>query len=539
MHNKKLRCFEICCGAGIFSKAFKSTGYKILGGIDIDKHAIETARYNLPEGKWKQTSIEEFSKHLRKDSTSLLKADIIISGLPCQGFSTAGMCDPDDYRNGLYKHLLKIVGVVKPQYVVVENVHGLTSARNRKVFKKIIIGLRSHKYDVDYRVYDAVNFSTPQCRKRVFIIASKKIPTRYIFSNVQFAAHQTTVRDALVNLSAKEENMRINHTFMKHGKGVVKKIKSINNGGPISYRRLKWNRPAVTIISGHNALPLHPQEHRAISNREAARLQGIPDGFIFKGPRTQQTVQIANAVPVPMAKAVAKAINIAQKTMKSSQGNIYKILQSKMEQKSKLFFRQGFINYFKKRGKQYKWRVIKKPYIILLTEILLQRTKSEMVSGIWTDFIKACNFNCSNNSVKLKRIFNKIGLHYKIKTIQGLNSYIRRYFKGKVPSNYDELINLPGVGIYIASATRTFAFNIPDFPVDSNCFRFINRFYGLKTKGKKTEARQIREFMNTVISKKNPKGFVYGFLDFCTDICTPHNPKCKICFLGSRCKFKG
>ena len=380
--------------------------------------------------------------------------------------------------------------------------------------------------------------NAPQYRKRVFIIASKKIPVRYIFENVQFSLRQRTVRDALMNIDSQNENESFNHTFMKHGDEVISKIKTINNGGPISYRRLKWDRPSLTIISGHNALPLHPELHRAISNREAARIQGIPDDFIFKGSRTQQTVQIANAVPFPMAKIIAQSFIHAPKTMQTVKGKLFKLLALRTDSELSAAFRKGFVNFFRKHGRKYKWRTIKNPYYILLTEILLQRTKSEMVNEVWQDFI--CALKPSSKKIyseSLKKVFSKIGLQYKIKTIEELNLAVNNHFKGKIPTNFEELVILPGVGIYIAAATRTFAFNIPDFPVDSNCFRFINRFYALRTSGEKSEARQLREFMNNIIAKKNPKEFVYGFLDFCAEICAPHNPKCKRCFVSEKCKY--
>ncbi|RJQ15083.1 MAG: DNA cytosine methyltransferase [Nitrospiraceae bacterium] len=530
----KYRCYDICCGAGVFAAAFKRAGYKILGGIDSDKDAIATARHNIPDALWENISIEDFSKKIQKNHP-LFRANVIIAGLPCQGFSVAGKCEPDDYRNYLYRYFLRIVKRVKPDYIVIENVQGLLHERNKDIFKEIISGLNK-EYEVDYRIYDAVNLGTPQYRKRVFIIASKKIPVRYIFENVRFSPEQKTVCEALINIDPKNENVSFNHTFMRHGKNVLEKIKSINSGGPISYRRLIGDQPSLTIISGHNALPLHPEMHRALSNREAARIQGIPDNFIFKGSRTQQTVQIANVVPYPMAMAVAQSLRRAPKTMQTTTGKLCKLLTARTDSSLKTTFRRGFVTFFRKRGRKYKWRAIKNPYRILITEILLQRTKGDMVNEVWQDVITACNPKSKHIDLGiLEKVFNKIGLQYKIETITKLNSALGIYFNGKVPPAFDELMQLPGVGIYIASATRTFAFNIPDFPVDSNCFRFINRFYGLKIKGKKSEARQLREFMNSIITKKNPKEFVYGFIDFCAEICAPRNPKCEICFISKLC----
>jgi DNA (cytosine-5)-methyltransferase 1 len=100
----------------------------------------------------------------------------------------------------------------------------------------------------------------------------------------------------------------LNGSTMKHGDKVLAKIRAIRPGaGPISYRRLHTDL-ARTIVAGHRALPVHPTLHRTISVREAARIQGFRDDHVFAGPRWLQPLQVANAVPPPMARAVAEAL---------------------------------------------------------------------------------------------------------------------------------------------------------------------------------------------------------------------------------------
>ncbi len=516
-------------------------GFNVLGGIDTDPYGIETARRNIKRAEWEILSIEELASKVENGHRHIvLDADVILAGLPCQGFSIAGKRDSADQRNKLYKYLLRIVAKVQPEFVMVENVQGLLSRRNRNSLEGILNGLNRLGYDGDHRLYDAANLGVPQFRERVFIVASRSIPVRFIFESMRFLRTRSTVKAALKGLPPNKEIESLNHTFMKHSKKVVKKIKGIKDAKLISYRRVKWNEPSVTIISGHNALPVHPQQHRAISNREAARIQGIPDAFVFEGPRTSQTLQVANAVAYPVARRIAKAVSKAPERLAANRGQLFEGLVSRTDKGLSRLFRKRFIGFYQKYGREYPWRYLTDPYRILLTEILLQRTKADMVLPVWkqvVDSVKPSKNGFKTNPATLRKCFRKIGIFNRANTIISLNDALVQYYRGRVPENYDELMNLPGVGIYIAAAVRTFAFDIPDFPVDSNSLRFTHRFFGMPTSGRKSEARQIREFMNTIIDKKKPKEFVYGFLDFCSAICRPRSPGCAECFVRSQCSW--
>jgi DNA (cytosine-5)-methyltransferase 1 len=95
---------------------------------------------------------------------------------------------------------------------------------------------------------------------------------------------------------------------MNHSAKVIQKITAITPGsGPISYRRLHADI-ARTIVAGHRALPVHPKQHWTLSVREAARIQGFEDTHVFCGPRSQQPLQVANAVPPRLAEVVALAL---------------------------------------------------------------------------------------------------------------------------------------------------------------------------------------------------------------------------------------
>ena len=99
------------------------------------------------------------------------QADILVAGPPCQGFSTAGRNDPDDYRNDHVSNVARIAGLSKPKVVIIENVRGLLNPKNSKHFDKTISVLRSHGYSVSWKTYNLAEYGVPQRRTRVLILA--------------------------------------------------------------------------------------------------------------------------------------------------------------------------------------------------------------------------------------------------------------------------------------------------------------------------------------------------------------------------------
>jgi len=131
---RSIRCFDLCCGAGALSEGFRRGGAEIVGGLDVNAQALSTARRNCPGGTWQRESIEELAASLdRPDGHPIWTANTLLAGLPCQGFSRAGKRDPNDPRNSLYKHLLRLVAKTQPQHVVFENVVGMTTAKTKGI----------------------------------------------------------------------------------------------------------------------------------------------------------------------------------------------------------------------------------------------------------------------------------------------------------------------------------------------------------------------------------------------------------------------
>jgi DNA (cytosine-5)-methyltransferase 1 len=262
---------DLFAGAGGFSLGFKLAGYKIIGGIEIDKWAGETFAYNHNDAKVIIEDITRLSDDFIEGSFKSNVPNIIIGGPPCQGFSVCvkNACDPKDPRNSLFTEFLRVVKRFNPELVVMENVPNLVKAKttsNEFVISIIKKELEKIGYNVYYDVLEATDYGVPQIRRRLFLIGSKHElerpfpkPTHY-FPKVDMKLDTQlklcpTLWDAISDLpdieagEGKEEmdydkdaendyqsEMRgnspkvYNHVAMKHSKRMVQRFASMSWG---------------------------------------------------------------------------------------------------------------------------------------------------------------------------------------------------------------------------------------------------------------------------------------------------------------------
>jgi len=191
---KKLKVIDIFAGVGGLSLGFQKAGFKITAAVEFDKQIAETYKKNHKDVNLYVEDIKDIA------SNKILvkyKADIIVGGPPCQGFSMAGARIRknfiEDPRNHLFKDYFKIVKQLKPQFFLFENVKGLLTMEKGKIFKTIMnifsdeSKLGGDKYYMFYDVFKASNFGIPQGRERVFIIGSlnKKLDFKKIINETK------------------------------------------------------------------------------------------------------------------------------------------------------------------------------------------------------------------------------------------------------------------------------------------------------------------------------------------------------------------
>lgn len=349
----KFNILDLFCGAGGFSSGMhKNENFKTKVALDFDKYAAETFKFNMPETEVFIGDItnEEIRKQII-DKSKELGVNMVIGGPPCQGYSLKGKkLGLEDKRNYLFLEYLNIVKELQPEVFVIENVKSILSTANGWFKDEILNYVQKMGYLINYGVLNSKNFGVPQGRERAIFICSKskdiKLPDSYCDKFV-------TVRDAISDLAYLEsgegcfeqdylkdslseyqikmrENSRklYNHQASKHSEETLNKLKMIpkekgkeclpkellgNQKFSTTWCRLVWDEVSPTIDTRFdtpsNGKNSHPELNRAITPREAARIQSFDDSFVFKGAKSFICRQIGNAVPPLLAKAIADKID--------------------------------------------------------------------------------------------------------------------------------------------------------------------------------------------------------------------------------------
>ena len=309
---------DLFCGAGGMAKGFENAGFKQICGLDWFKEAGMTYRNNfnhpLIEGDIKDEEVKQNFISTVNKTLKGKKLNVLSGGFPCQGFSMSGNRIVEDPRNSLYKEMIDIIDRLNPDYVVAENVKGLRSLHNGKVEEKILKDIKNLGYDVNVTVLNSADYYVPQKRERVIFIANRINKKNYHPMPLLEEGSYKTTKEAIEDLIMMEDNKEFNHVRTKHSDDMKKRLSMVEEGKSLydnysdSWKKCPWNEASCTIKENHGGVNIHPIEPRVITVREMARLQSFPDDFIFKGSKGKQMVQIGNAVPPDLAKAIALSI---------------------------------------------------------------------------------------------------------------------------------------------------------------------------------------------------------------------------------------
>lgn len=315
---------DLFSGAGGLGLGFRKAGFRVALAVEMNRDAAQTYRLNHPGVPVLEIDV---AKLAAKDVLDILGGQppaVVCAGPPCQSYSAAGPRLVDDPRHRLYRHVVALAHALGSQIVVIENVPGMEERRvGERTYRDIVATKLGEHFNVETYLLEATAFGVPQERRRLIFLGrsvGRAVVGEPTATHDRFGRkgipRTPTVMETLARLPRRRNGSRNdvaivdgkltrNLSTMRHSDRVVEKIRKIVPGsGPLSYRRVP-RLFAQTIIAGHRALPVHPTSHRALSVREAAALQGFPDTYVFAGSRASQPLQVANAVPPPLALAMA------------------------------------------------------------------------------------------------------------------------------------------------------------------------------------------------------------------------------------------
>lgn len=348
--------FDCFCGLGGLSLGAELAGLDVIGGVDADESAIEVFSrvFSGKHALHRDLLASNPRTVLGKVGIVRGDVDILVGGPPCQPYSINNhQRGTHDSRCGLVDRYLEFVSVLRPRWLVMENVPGFASIERGKFLKTLLRSLQARGYFSEFMILDATAFGVPQRRRRLVIIAARekaKMPSLV----KALAAHrldEVTVGEAFGDLPEppskgaeyrtdasgsfqKMMRRRTSHAVQGHiaaglGEKNLARMSHVPPGGnwrdiprrllppgmkrahlsdhTTRYGRLNAGKPSFTLLTKcdpHWGCFVHPTQNRVITVREAARLQSIPDRVEFPDNLGASYRLIGNAVPPLLAKGI-------------------------------------------------------------------------------------------------------------------------------------------------------------------------------------------------------------------------------------------
>lgn len=339
---------DLFSGVGGLSLGFEKEGFKTVLANEIDSDIAKSYSKNHPNTFLINTDITKLD--IEQIFASYKNTDVVVGGPPCQGFSQKGKRNiMADSRNYLFRYFFDVIKFIKPKYFVMENVPNILTANNASFKNEIYQLFEEIGYTLNSEVLNAKDYGVAQNRRRAIIIG--RLGSKIVSMPKKTNLH-VSVWDAISDLnflnSGEGEmcasyhlpiqneyqkklrascDLLYNHKASSHSKLALNRIKLLKINGEKSdlpkehqtksiysgtWSRLDKDKPCVTITTRFDTPSsgrfTHPVLHRALTVREAARIQSFPDNFIFYGSKTSQMKQVGNAVPPILAQAIAKQI---------------------------------------------------------------------------------------------------------------------------------------------------------------------------------------------------------------------------------------
>jgi DNA (cytosine-5)-methyltransferase 1 len=349
--NSTLTAISLFSGCGGDTLGLTRAGFKVTAFNEFNKAAIQTHEANFPDSILLKEPVSG-ATDITKVPDSVFepykgKTNLVFAGFPCQGFSKAGKKNATDPRNQMFRQFVRVVKITRPEFLIGENVTGLTSMKSGPkeedplVLDIILKAFEEIGYKITYQVLEACDYGVPQKRKRILLIGwdiqqfPSFDPSSFWASVSAFGARQTLpklrtfVTSSLCDayelknsevpegfdtyaLQTSEVVSGKPHPFivLKAGEKLLSCSKRVS---PIHSEIIDVDKPSKTIICTYDHQPrlLVGLKHtngkryvRTLLPDELKQIQGFPSDYEILGNQKEQVVQIGNAVPPALVQSV-------------------------------------------------------------------------------------------------------------------------------------------------------------------------------------------------------------------------------------------
>lgn len=322
---------SLFCGAGGLDLGFEQAEFEV--GLALDRKEDSIKSYNLNRQNAQHGKIQDLAnidlKVLDKHFGGRFTPTAVIGGPPCQSFSQANVNQKvDDVRSSLPKAYAKLVCALHRRsaldFFVMENVVGLTLKKHEPTLRAIELTFKRAGFRTARLMKNAKDHGAPQNRPRLFLVGINRRKFPGVDPN-KLEVLETPggiVRDKLKglgdpayfsrNLDMSKHPVHLNHWCMAPKSPKFHREQGVEPGVKgRSFKMLDWDRPSIAVAYGHREVHVHPSGKRRLSVYEAMLLQGFPPEYKLTGNLSSQIDQVSEAVPPPLAKAVALAIKAA------------------------------------------------------------------------------------------------------------------------------------------------------------------------------------------------------------------------------------
>lgn len=316
-----LSCISLFSGGGGLDLGAYLAGFKTTFASDLKPVFVSTIQYNIHHTKIYGGDITNLSSEEILSMANLRKGgvELMIAGPPCQSFSILGKRKAlEDPRGQLSQKYFELIREIQPKAFLFENVPGLLNVNNGEDFKNLWKYLKEKTGYVLFRkICHANEYGVPQFRDRIIIIGFRNDVNCNGFDFPSSLSKVNKLPDRVPSKWALEDvEQCANHVIRKHGDVVRQRYANTKPGSRCKTDhtdRINPEVPSGTVLVGSSAgggrPHIHPYEPRVITVREAARLQGFPDWYVFQGSTTDQYRQVGNAVPPLMAYEILSKVH--------------------------------------------------------------------------------------------------------------------------------------------------------------------------------------------------------------------------------------